>query len=507
MSATSQVFGSQPESQPQPSAQKRVGKAAPNLATLPQGVVGQIFKFLTLEEMSRGTRTCSAFKMAFRLWQQRAGNVDAHHLVCYIKRRGEAAAGLDLEKGKIPPDAIQEMLRVGERIETLGLFDFAIRDLLNLFPRQAEEGASHFPNVHTLEVDLGFSRGMDNGWAERRRGAHRSAAPAESYDNERIFNMIRALASHCPQLREISLKGVSKENGFLLLLELFQRTPHLTALNFVGYNKVDAAAVAKFCPGLKRLRVVGDPRFGGTLCDCANIQSLFSVPQLQELDARLVDDEAMAKIPDGHKLEAIKIQGSLTTRGLENITRLSCLQRVHILNSSAIKDLSCLGKVRNLSSLVLQAWYAPTDPLLRSLAQHGNIRELTLNDCCRFADEGFAEIAKCARLRLLDIRTPHTMGEDAQTRGQRVTDEALRSLARCQELEHLALEIHNDDRVAFTTVGMIKLALSLPKLATLNLQKFRQTGFNVAEIENVLHTQGSKVFVMRRERDDEKSPQ
>ena len=518
MSVNGVVVNSQgqlPVQQPAP----KTGK----LVTLPQGVHGQIFKFLPFEEVCRGKRSCKALKRSceawtgteaagtgFRLWEQRTGNVDAHHLVRYLKRRRAAGGELDLEKGNIQADVIQELRRIGERIQTLGLYGYAIGDLLYLFPKpRAEDEPACFPHAHRLELDLGFSRSMDAGWRPpRRRGARGPGAPAESYEDVRIFNMIRALASHCPQLQEVSLKGVSEKNGFQLLEELFKRTLHLTALNFVGHSHADGAAVARLCRGLKVLRVLRDPRIGVSLCDWKNIQSLFGVAQLRQLKASGVDDAAMAKIPEGHGLEAIEIYGpTLTNQGLENITRLQRLQSVQITNSPNITDLSCLGKLRDLSSVYLQAWYQDSFPLLRTLAEHGNIRELRLESCCGLTDAAFAEIGRCARLRLLNVQDIRRKTADIGKPRPTTTDQALCSLSRCQELEHLTFELDDASNYhsSFSTGGMIDLALSLPKLTTLNLQKCRQKGLVVAEVERELNARGSKIFVMRSEKDEGKS--
>lgn len=481
-----------------------------NLASLSQVLLGQIFKFLPLEDMVSGQRICKTFRTGFRLWEQRTGTVDGQLLARYLKRNG--AISENMLQGQLPTAQIREIRKIGSQIKELALLDFELGALLALFtpPKEGEEPL--FQAVKSLKIDLKFSKAMDAGWRrQRRRGV--AEAPTVSYTNEQIFGMIRALIFHCPQLERIYVGHASRGSGEEIVREIFSAAKYLTHVVFhEGGDGLDYSVLAKLCPKLQDLRFTSD--FALTVADDENMENLFSIPQLRSLElGRGCSDKGLEKIPQNHGLEELWIYSPdngpqsrlidngpqsrvITNKGLAYLVRLTNLQRLTITNSSQLTDLSFVSQMKSLTSLTLRAMYGGIAPLVKTIAEHGNITHLFVEGGWR-DEEDFKELGKCAELRSLilsDIEPDVCIT---------LTDKSLADLAGCKKLEVLALGTKNQ-RTNFTTEGVIALVRDLPALTTLNLSKCFLAGVSVAKVEQAFIQDRPQLFVMRHERDEKK---
>lgn len=424
-----------------------------NPTSLPRDVIALIFSCLTVKEAGLIQSTCRAFRIGFPLTR------------------------------------------------TVDLYDFKISQLLSLFKAKAPL----FPQARILLLDAGFSMRMDNGWPKpRRRGV-----PHESYPDKVIFDMVRSIPVHCPRLQEIGVRWASATNGLLLLQELVKNAPHLTHFNFEGRQSVDVVRVVQLCPGLKDVRVTPEKECKLSLCDSCNFPSLFGIPQLSVLCALYINHTAMEKIPEGHQLRSLTLHGDLSSKGLEKLTRLPQLRRLLLQNTPNVKDLSCLGSIKKLRHVTLRAQHEDCAQLLRTLAPQANpIQHLTLDRCYGLTDAAFAEIGKCTGLRRLKIVGFSRQTEDFGKPRPLTSDQALHSLARCQDLEHLTIATNgwlDDDDAHFTNQAMATLALSLPKLRVLDVRKCLLKDFDVAVIAREVKKTRPEIDVPQPEKDDKKS--
>lgn len=179
--------------------------------------------------------------------------------------------------------------------------------------------------------------------------------------------------------------------------------PSLTFLDFTYCDNVACVAGISSLRSLELLRLKGTavrkvaPPLSLTSLDLSDCKKLVSLGGLGRLSALTSLDLDNSRLEDAMLLEICE---QLGTHGA--LQHLSCA--THSMTCITDAALQGIGRIRSLTSLVLERNYRITDAGMAHVGRLSRLTSLDLWQCSRITDEGLAELGTLESLTSLNVR-------------------------------------------------------------------------------------------------------